>query len=97
MFFLSALAMFPDLYGQFEEKLGYLVSLTVTACLLLALFSWRYWRFTIVPFLHPELPKELPYWIPCRFRLTSVKQLTNKITIVLGWCHTSFYLQTHLF
>ncbi|KAH3961190.1 hypothetical protein HBI56_209870 [Parastagonospora nodorum] len=28
------------------------------------LLSWRLWRFTIRPRLHPDEPKELPYWIP---------------------------------
>ncbi|CAH0024649.1 unnamed protein product [Clonostachys rhizophaga] len=38
----------------------------VYTILLLLIFwvSWRLWRFTISPILHPELPKELPYWIP---------------------------------
>lgn len=30
----------------------------------LFLLSWRMWRFTIVPILYPNDPKELPYWIP---------------------------------
>ncbi|KAH3956477.1 hypothetical protein HBI25_116280 [Parastagonospora nodorum] len=29
-----------------------------------ALLCWRLWNFTIVPFLHPARPLELPYWIP---------------------------------
>jgi hypothetical protein len=28
------------------------------------LATFRLWRFTIRPILHPEEPKELPYWIP---------------------------------
>ncbi|KAF1951248.1 cytochrome P450 [Byssothecium circinans] len=31
------------------------------ACFLLA---FRIWRFTIRPWLHPQEPRELPYWIP---------------------------------
>ncbi|KAE8350519.1 cytochrome P450 [Aspergillus coremiiformis] len=31
----------------------------------LTLIFWRIWRFTIVPFLEPDDPRELPYWIPC--------------------------------
>ncbi len=41
------------------------------ACLLAAvsciLFTWRVWSFTIRPWLHPREPKELPYWIPCKY------------------------------
>ncbi|KAL9078126.1 MAG: hypothetical protein Q9157_002953 [Trypethelium eluteriae] len=25
---------------------------------------WRLWAFTVKPALHPDEPKELPYWIP---------------------------------
>ncbi|KAF7908167.1 uncharacterized protein EAF01_003922 [Botrytis porri] len=28
------------------------------------LLSWRLWRFTIRPYLRPQDPVELPYWIP---------------------------------
>lgn len=28
------------------------------------LLLWRLWRFTITPWLYPNDPKELPYWIP---------------------------------
>lgn len=51
-FSLDILQRFPWLTG-----LGSLV------CLL----TWRLWRFTITPLLYPGNPKELPYWIPCKF------------------------------
>lgn len=35
----------------------------VSACLLL----WRLWVFTVLPVLRPDEPKELPYWIPCKY------------------------------
>lgn len=42
-------------------------SISIAALLLLAvLLSWRLWRFTITPWLYPNDPKELPYWIPSR-------------------------------
>ncbi len=31
------------------------------------LLSWRIWRFTILPILRPDDPKELPYWVPCKY------------------------------
>lgn len=39
------------------------------ALLILSLFAslwmlWRLWRFIITPALHPDDPKELPYWVP---------------------------------
>ena len=41
------------------------------ACLLAlvscVLFTWRVWSFTVRPWLHPNDPKELPYWVPCKF------------------------------
>lgn len=32
--------------------------------LLLALLTWRTWKFTLRPLLHPNEPKDLPYWLP---------------------------------
>lgn len=34
--------------------------------LISSLLAWRLWRFTIVPMLHPDLPKEFPHWIPSK-------------------------------
>ena len=31
---------------------------------ILALLSWRIWKFTIIPWVYPDDPKEIPYWIP---------------------------------
>lgn len=37
----------------------------------IALFSvwllWRLWRFTIIPWMYPDDPEELPYWIPSKY------------------------------
>lgn len=30
----------------------------------ISLVVWRIYRFTIVPILHPDEPRELPYWAP---------------------------------
>ncbi|CAI6341318.1 unnamed protein product [Periconia digitata] len=38
------------------------------AVVLLLLFAWRFWKFTLQPLLHPEYPKEYPYWIPSFFK-----------------------------
>lgn len=29
-----------------------------------ALILWRVWSFTIHPLLHPDEPKDIPYWTP---------------------------------
>ncbi|KAF2188047.1 cytochrome P450 [Zopfia rhizophila CBS 207.26] len=46
----------------------FVFNLPVQTSVALSLFSrlliWRLWNFRIVPFLHPERPKTLPYWIP---------------------------------
>lgn len=46
--------------------LPYNAFVRVVTCLLSTLILWRTWRFTILPLLHPDYPKELPYWIPCK-------------------------------
>ncbi|PQE22380.1 cytochrome P450 protein [Rutstroemia sp. NJR-2017a WRK4] len=39
--------------------------LSTFACILFLLLLWRIYRFTITPWLYPQNPRELPYWIPC--------------------------------
>ncbi|KIM95614.1 hypothetical protein OIDMADRAFT_205961 [Oidiodendron maius Zn] len=48
--------------GARQEE--FLIVGKVASCLILALILWRLWRFTVSPFLHPERPKEFPYWVP---------------------------------
>ncbi len=40
---------------------GTLVPVTLGLFLLL----WRVWTFTVLPWLHPDEPEQIPYWIPC--------------------------------
>ncbi|TGJ81870.1 hypothetical protein E0Z10_g6893 [Xylaria hypoxylon] len=40
------------------------VLIRATVCVLLALISWRTWKFTVLPLLYPDRPKEYPYWVP---------------------------------
>ncbi|KAI0410866.1 putative cytochrome p450 [Xylaria grammica] len=51
--------------------------------------SWRCWRFTIYPILHPEEPKELPYSIPCMKHFSD----TNEPFALTAFNHT-FYAVT---
>ena len=53
---------------EFRQMLGLEVNLLLFIlvvfgfCLLLC----RLWDFTFLPWLQPDCPKELPYWIPCK-------------------------------
>lgn len=38
--------------------------LAIGFALALCLVGWRVWRFSILPLVAPDDPKELPYWIP---------------------------------
>jgi len=33
------------------------------------LLIWRFLKFTVIPALYPDDPKELPYWIPCKISM----------------------------
>ena len=68
----------PDLFHSTTETM-YDASMLIssTAGLLLALLLWRFWKFHLKPAFHPEAPKELPYWIPCKSRITPVYWITQ--------------------
>lgn len=55
----AIIAFVRDLY---QEK-----PFSVKICLVLplVLLFWRFWRFTVLPFIRPNEPQELPYWFPC--------------------------------
>ncbi|KAL4796710.1 putative cytochrome P450 [Aspergillus venezuelensis] len=36
----------------------------IAAGIVLGIMTWRIWRFTIQPLLHPDEPNEVPYWVP---------------------------------
>lgn len=44
--------------------------------LLLVLFAWRLWAFTISPRLYRDRLEYLPYWIPCRFPISLFLRVT---------------------
>ncbi len=46
-----------------DQRLVYAFTIFVSAAGLLLL--WRLWRFTALPAMRPDEPKELPYWVPC--------------------------------
>ncbi|KAI1748748.1 putative cytochrome p450 [Xylaria castorea] len=52
-------------YSHSSYELNHVVFGQIVTSLLILLVLWRIWKFTLFPLLHPDLPKELPYWIPC--------------------------------
>jgi hypothetical protein len=54
--------------GVSHALLAYVVELPLTAhvalFLALAYISWGLIRFTVIPMLCPDEPKEYPYWLP---------------------------------
>jgi heme A synthase len=77
--------------GARQEE--FLIVGEVVSCLILALILWRLWRFTVSPFLHPEWPKEFPYWVPCKFSLGKVALLMIVANKLL---YSSWLVQDHL-
>ena len=35
-----------------------------------SLALWRLWTFTVRPLIHPDEAKEIPYWVPCKIKLS---------------------------
>ncbi|KAI8944156.1 cytochrome P450 [Xylaria longipes] len=58
----SSLKLVSLRYGQPEIPVPQWSSLVAVA--FLAYFLWRLWKFTLRPWLWPQYPVELPYWIP---------------------------------
>lgn len=51
---------------QLTKELDVLTaSLLGPVILSLAWLLWRLWSFTVLPYLRPEEPQDLPYLIPC--------------------------------
>lgn len=50
--------------GWSEDRMVIIIILVLAA----AWLCWRIWKFTIIPALRPDEPKELPYLIPCQYR-----------------------------
>jgi hypothetical protein len=48
-------------YMQIDSYFNPLSSLLMTGAVLWV--SWRLWRFTVLPKIYPNEPKQLPYWI----------------------------------
>ena len=31
---------------------------------------WRLWKFTVRPWIYPDEPREIPYWVPCKVQMS---------------------------
>ena len=51
--------MFEGIDFQRHSTLPYVLGVTSVIYLL-----WRAWRFSLVTALYPNVPRELPYWVP---------------------------------
>lgn len=84
------LKMFLQWLHDSFESLGTVgvQSFNVVLCVLpffFALLAWRLWAFTIRPVWHPNEPKELPYWIPCKSLNKPTSYSLYLISLDLGW------------
>ena len=52
-----------------ETATGHTTLLSILLAFLVIMGTWRALRFTVIPALYPNDPKELPYWIPCKATL----------------------------
>lgn len=43
--------------------------LIVIGVVVASLGMWRIGKFTVLPLFYPDDPKELPYWIPGKFKI----------------------------
>lgn len=50
----------------------------------LGVLAWRLWNFTIIPFLRPKEPLELPYWMPGMSKFDVNLKLIAKFEFVAG-------------
>ena len=45
-------------------------TLAIVALLGSSLALWRVWTFTVRPWMYPDEAKEIPYWVPCKIRMS---------------------------
>ncbi|KAM0247338.1 hypothetical protein ACHAQJ_009895 [Trichoderma viride] len=60
IFGAQARLAFDTFPGIIQDNVG----LVIVAVALISIWFWRLWRFTVLPLMYPDDPKELPYWIP---------------------------------
>ena len=73
--FLNFSDFSPFLAAWFVPRTAFSLSLSAFVLLL----SWRVWKFSIVPALYPNDPKEFPYWVPCKWAIKS-RKMRRKLT-----------------
>lgn len=57
---ISTALFYPNLLGFGKTHIYLVIGFILALCLV----AWRVWRFTVIPLMAPDDPKELPYWIP---------------------------------
>ena len=55
---------------RLPESYRWRSTLAIAVFLGLSLVLWRLWTFTVRPWMNPDEPREVPYWVPCK-KLTS--------------------------
>ena len=60
MMFLPLKLLFAEFFDLLSHVAQYQLIVTGVSLCIGALFSWRAWRFTIHPWLHPDEPLEVP-------------------------------------
>ncbi|KAJ6016993.1 cytochrome P450 [Penicillium sp. IBT 35674x] len=59
------MAKSPLVWAQALDSISDSTTLIVLSIAAGLLLTWRLWRFSVLPRLYPNEPKEAPYWIPC--------------------------------
>ena len=66
---IQVLDAFKSKLEEADDK--YVLATAIFVVVLCSLFIFRLWSFTITPWLYPNKPKYLPYWIPGTVRRAS--------------------------
>lgn len=65
--FSDAVKLIAATWHNYRFTDGFLYAFSIFLSVAIAWLTWGVWTFTIHPALHPDEPKQLPYWIPCEF------------------------------
>lgn len=63
--------LYDTYWGLFPLHTFSLLHTTALSALVgvVMLLVWRLWKFSVVPALYPNDPKEFPYWMPCKINM----------------------------
>ena len=63
---LEGLSAVRSQLAEFDDS--YVLVIAFLVLCMPSLLIWRLWAFTVYPWLYPDVPTYLPYWIPSMFR-----------------------------